>query len=121
MSIEDTDVDKNVWIKKEALLDIKKYYSIVLVYGDDILCTHKDALVVIDALTSIYVMEQGSMGPPERYLGSNIEKVQTQDGKVMWANHSGDYCKSAIVYMEKTLAADEKTLSQYGGSRNSYP
>ena len=47
----------------------------VLVYIDDILCIHKDTSVVIDSLSSIYVMKQGSMGPPDRYLGANVDKV----------------------------------------------
>ena len=66
----------------------------VLVYVDDILCIYKDTLVVIYALVSIYFMKQGSMGPPDRYLGENVRKVQTQDGKFMWDIHSGDYCKA---------------------------
>ena len=33
----------------------------VLFYIDYILCIHKDTLVAIDALESIYVMKQGSM------------------------------------------------------------
>ena len=49
----------------------------VLVYVDYIFCIHNDASVVIDALASIYFMKQGIMGPPGRYLGANIEKVQT--------------------------------------------
>ena len=66
----------------------------VLVYVGDILSIHKDTSVVIDAMESIYVTKQGSIVPPDRYLGENIEKVQTQEGKVMWVTHSGDYCKS---------------------------
>ena len=49
----------------------------VLVYVYDILCIQRDTLVVIDALVSIYVMREGSMVPPARYLGANIERVQT--------------------------------------------
>ena len=60
----------------------------VLVYVDDILCLHKDTPVVIDDLESIYFMKKGRMGPPNRYLGANIENMQTQYGKVMWATHS---------------------------------
>ena len=44
--------------------------------------------VVIDSLEIIYVMKQGSMGLTDRYLGANIEKVQTQDGKVVWSYYS---------------------------------
>ena len=83
----------------------------VLVYVDDILCIHKYTSVVIDDLASIYVMEQVNMGLPDRYLGENIDKVQTQDGKVMWATHIGDYCKGKIINMERTLTADGKILS----------
>ena len=85
------------------------------------MCIHKDTLVVIDALASIYVMKQGSMGPPDRYLGANIEKLQTQDSKVMWATHSRDYCNLVITNMEKTLTYDGKSLLQYGGGSFSYP
>ena len=46
------------------------------------------------------------MGPPDRYLGENTEKVQTQGGKVMWSTHSGGDFKAAIENMEKTLTAD---------------
>jgi hypothetical protein len=89
----------------------------VLLHG---ISLHKDTSVVIDALASICVMKEGSMGPPDRYLGANIDKVQTQDGKVMWTMHSGDYCKAAIANLEKTLTADGKSLSQYGDGKRPY-
>ena len=93
----------------------------VLVYDDDILCTHKDKLVVIDSLTSIYMMKQGIMGPPYHYLGSNIKKVQTQEGKDLWATHRGDYCEAVIANMENTLTDDGKILSHYGDGMRPYP
>ena len=71
-------------------------------------------LVVIYALESIYVMKQGSMGPPEQCLGA-------QDGKVMWATHSRDCCKAEIANLEKTLTADGKSLSQYRDGMRPYP
>ena len=92
----------------------------VLVYVDYIQCIHKDMSVVIDALASIYVMKQGSMGLTDRYLGENNEKLQTQNSKVMWDTHSGDYSKAAIANLEKTLTAYERILSQYGYGRRPY-
>ena len=88
-----TGIDKDVWIKREVLKYRKEYYYMLLVYVDDILCIHKYMPVVIDDMPSICVMKQGSMVLSERYLGANIDKVQTQDGKFMWANHSGYYFK----------------------------
>ena len=81
-------------------------------YVDDILCIYKDTAVVIDALASINVMKQGSMGLTDHYLGASIEKVKMQDDKVMWETHSGDDFKAAIANLENTLTADGKTLSQ---------
>ena len=78
----------------------------VLFYFDDIFFIHKDTLVVIDALVSIYVMKQGSMGTPDCYLGDNIKNVQTQGIKVIWATHSGDYYKASIANLYKTLTDD---------------
>ena len=52
-----TATDKDIWINREVLPDRKGYYSMVLVYGDDILCIHKDKLIVIDALACICVMK----------------------------------------------------------------
>ena len=52
-----TATDKDVWVKRGFLPDVKDYYSMVLVYVDDILCIHKDVSVVIDALTSIYILK----------------------------------------------------------------
>ena len=92
----------------------------VLVYVDDILCIHKDTSVIIDALESIYVMREGSMGPSYRYLGAKIERVQKQDGKVMWETHMKDHFKVAIVNLDKTITSDGKSLSQYEGGRCPY-
>ena len=116
-----TSKDNYVWIMREVLPYRKDYYSIILVYVDDIFYIHKDTSVVVDALASINVMKQGRMGPPDRYLGDNTKKVQTQEGNVMWATNRGDYCKSEIENPEKTLTDDGKSLLQYGYVRRPYP
>ena len=72
-----TAADKDVWIKREVLPGEKDYYSMLSVFVDYILCIYKNPLVVIDDLESIYVIQQGSTGPPDRYLGATINKVQT--------------------------------------------
>ena len=93
----------------------------VLLYVDDILCIHKDILVVIDTLESIYVTEQGSIRPPECYLGENTDKVKMQNIKVLWDTHSVDYCKAVIANLEKTPTYVWKILSQYGDGMHQYP
>ena len=67
-----TDEYKDVWIKMDVLPDGKEYYSMALVYIDNIFFIHKDTSVIIDALEIVYVMKQGSMVPPDRYLGEKL-------------------------------------------------
>ena len=78
-----TSVDNDVWIKREVLPDRREYYSMLLVYIDDIFFIHKYTSVVIDDLSSIYDMKQESMGPPDCYLVGgpliNIGKVNCLD------------------------------------------
>ena len=61
------------------------------------------------------------MVPPDRYLGANIEKVQTANGSIMWATYSADYCKTDISNLEKTKNAHGKYLLQYGNGKHPYP
>ena len=116
-----TSTYKDIWIKREVLPDRNEYYYMVLLYFYDILCNQKEKSGVIDALGRIYVMETGIMGTPDCYLGANTKKVKTQNGNVLWETHSRDYCKAEIENLEKTLAADGKSLLQYGDVRNPYP
>ena len=44
----------------------------ILVYSNDILVVLKDTSADIDCLANIYVLKEGSMRPPDLYLGSNI-------------------------------------------------
>ena len=57
------------------------------------------------------------MGPTDHYLGTNVDKFQTENGSVMWATHSAYYCNTDIVNTKKTPNSDGRGLSQYGGDR----
>ena len=37
----------------------------------------------MDALNMIYRLK-GGFGPPDRYLGENVEEVQLKDGRLVW-------------------------------------
>ena len=49
----------------------------------------------MDPLNMIYRLQEG-FGPPERYLGANIEKVNLKDGQVVWSTNCVGYLKRAI-------------------------
>ena len=113
--------DKDVWIKREVLLIRKMYYLMTLVYVDGIMVVSKDTSTAIDYLANIHVLREGIIGPPDWYLGTNIDRVKNANGRIMEAMNSVDYCKVAIANMEKTVNAYGKDLSQYGDGRIPYP
>ena len=49
----------------------------------------------MDALNMIYRLKEG-FGPPDRYLGANVEKVQLKDGQVVWSTKCIDNLKIVI-------------------------
>ena len=71
------------------------YYKYMLCYVDDLLHIGFKPKEDMDALNMIYWLKEG-FGPPDRYLGANVEKVQTKDGRVVCSTNSVDYLKSAI-------------------------
>ena len=52
----------------------------LFVYIDDILAVSHKAKDVIKEITAFYRAKEGSIKPPDIYLGANIMKVQMPDG-----------------------------------------
>ena len=71
------------------------YYNYTLCYVDDLLQICFKPKEDMDALNMIYRLKEG-FGPPDRYLGANVEKLQLKDGRVVWSTNCVDYLKSAI-------------------------
>ena len=44
----------------------------------------------MDTLNIIYPLKEG-FGPPDRYLRTNVEKVQLKGGLVVWSTNCVDY------------------------------
>ena len=83
----------------------------ILVYVNDILVVSKYNDTAIDYLANTYVLKESCVGPTDQYFVDNTRKVRTANGSNIWAMHSTDYCKAAIMNLEKTLSADDKKLS----------
>ena len=49
-------------------------------------------------------------GPPDRYLGANVEKVQLKDERVVWYTNFDDYLKITIENVDNSLGVDKKSL-----------
>jgi len=64
---------------------------------------------------------KGGVGPPDRYLGGNIERVQTKDGSMAWSLSCYDYLTNAVRQVEDELRQRNLTLKQFGTGLCPYP
>ena len=56
----------------------------LFVYVDGILELSHKAMEVITEITSFYKAKEGSIKPPDIYLGASIDKIQMPDGRKVW-------------------------------------
>ena len=76
-----TQADPDVWIKRAIKHDGTPYYKMMLIYVDDVLHLAEDPAEDMTKLSKLYRLKDGT-GEPDRYLGGNIERVQTDDGSI---------------------------------------
>jgi hypothetical protein len=72
LGYQSTKADPDIWIHKAVCDDDHKYYEMLFVYVDDILALSHKAKAVIMEITQFFTAKEGSMKPPEIYLGANI-------------------------------------------------
>ena len=110
--------DNDVWLREQCKKDGSKYYEYVLIYVDDILCFSESPQLVMDQLSKLYRLKEGSVEKPKRYLGAQIEEFQVDDGRIVWAMNGRDYLTNAIRIIEKDL---EESGGQILSSRYNTP
>ena len=103
----------DVWMKQDLNKNGYLYYKYMLCYVDDLLHIGFKTKEDMDALNMIYLFK-GGFGPPDRYLGANVDKVQLKDGRVVWSTNCVDYLKSAIENVDNPLGVDKTALDNYG-------
>ena len=84
LGFKSTRANPDVWIRAAVRLDGGKYYEMLFVYVDDILALSHKATEVITEITSFYKAKEGSIKPPDIYLGASIDKIQMPDGRKVW-------------------------------------
>ena len=84
MVYRSTESDLDVWIKMATTYNGTSYYNYMLVYANDVLHLEKYAQEVKLKLNQVYRLK-GGFGLPDRYLRSNINKVQLEYGRTFWS------------------------------------
>jgi hypothetical protein len=95
--------DPDVWMKKNTKPDGFKYWEYVLCYVDDVLVVSHEPQKVMDHLNSRYTMKEGSVKPPDEYLGAQIRRFDI-GGKEVWSMSSDLYVKRAVADVETELS-----------------
>ena len=112
--------DPDVWLKVASKGNGTPYYKYMLVYVDDILHIAENPVDDMKLINSVYRLKEGA-GPPNRYLGGSMEKVQLQDGSIAWSMNCVEYLKGAISNIDNLLKESNSSLKMYGNGKRPYP
>ncbi|KAI2506381.1 Reverse transcriptase (RNA-dependent DNA polymerase) [Fragilaria crotonensis] len=102
LNYKPTKADPDVWIRPAMKADGFKYYEMVLVYVDDILCVSHDPKATMLGLQTTFKLKDDKVEKPEMYLGAELcEKIL--NGVECWTMSSEKYVKAAVAAVEAHL------------------
>ena len=97
--------DQDVWYKPEVHPDDGcEYMAYALLYSDDALIIHHDALTAIKEINKYFTMKPDSIGDPDFYLGAKLHPITLKNGVVAWGLSSSKYIQSAVANVKEHLA-----------------
>jgi len=120
MRYRPTQADPDVWVKRASKEDGSPYYKMMLIYVDDVLHIAEDPEEDMAKLGQVYRLTDG-VGTTDRYLGGNIERMQTSDGTVAWSLSCYDYLINAIQQVKNELNQKDLTLKRFDTGLRPYP
>jgi hypothetical protein len=93
----------DLWMKAAEKEDGTAYYAYVLIYVDDVMVIHHNAMSVLARLDKYFKMKLGLMGDPFMYLGATLKKMCLENGTKAWANSPEKYVWSSVENIVKYL------------------
>ena len=109
MGWQNTIADPDVYRRSASRGNGSKYYELLLVYVDDILVVSHKPKETMDRIGEVYDLKD-SVARPTRYLGANIERRQTKDGRIVWAMSGREYVQNAVNVVKEILSKDGLAL-----------
>ncbi len=106
---QNTIADPDVYRREAVRANGNKYYELLLVYVDDILVVSHIPEETMSRIGEVYDLKD-SVKRPDRYLGANIERRQTKDGRIVWAMSGREYVQNAVKIVKELLAEDDLAL-----------
>ena len=93
----------------------------LFVYVDDILALSHQAKESIQEITNFFKAKDGSIKPPEIYLGADVAKIQLPDGREVWSTSPRTYVKNSILVVERLLEEDNEGYVLKSNARSPFP
>jgi hypothetical protein len=103
MGLRSCRADPDVWIRENNDHTGAEFYEYVLIYIDDILAIGKDPSTILRRLNKYFTLKEGSVGPPDQYLGAKIRPSIGVDGKKFGTQSSSGYVQEAVKNVERWL------------------
>jgi hypothetical protein len=89
--------DPDVWLKPETRpSNLHKFYAYCLLYLDDILVVHHDAMCSLNEINHFFKTKEGSMRDPEFFLGAKLCQFTLPNGVHCWSMSSSKYIQAAV-------------------------
>jgi hypothetical protein len=101
-----TKADPNVWLRKAAKDNRFEYYKMLFIYVDDILALSHCTKDAIHQITKFYRAKEGSVKPPEIYIGANISKMQLPNGREVWTTSPKACVKNSLLVVKRLFSKD---------------
>ena len=86
----------NIYILMKPMLrsdDGFNYYAYALIYVENVMVINHDAESVLRRIDKYFKLNPSSIGDPEIYLGSKLNKDRLENGVWAWANSPASYFK----------------------------
>ena len=119
LEYKSSKADADVYMNQDFKPNGDPCYKYMLCYVDELLHIGFKPKEDMNALNMIYRLKEG-FGPPDQYLGANVEKVQLKYGRVVWSTNCVGYLKSAIENFDNLLGVDKAVLKTYGYGHRPY-
>jgi hypothetical protein len=108
-----TKADPDVYRRRAAKPNGFEYWELLLVYVDDILILSHEPKVHLTKLNQFYEFNLASVGTPERYLGTNIDRCTIPNdatGGEYWSMSSHSYVRNAVQNVKLLLNEEGRGL-----------
>ena len=92
----------------------------MLLYVNDVIHLAKDSQEDMLKLNQVYRLK-GFSGPPDRYIGANIDKFQLEDGITVWYITCVEYLKGYIKNLYLKLECNKAYFTSFVDRHNPYP